>query len=218
MHACLESLIRNAVYIFNLQVTNNGISAKNEFHDHLAWKQSRYATWGKNNLCTQQHFSMIGSSTLALNQSFLQATRGLQKPKQMKRRHYNDQHVYVSYIEHGTPLVLSTTRGMGKAATILYKRLASFLSDKWDENYSHTMGWLWWRLTFALLRVLICIRGAQSSVNLPILNSPINLQIIAVLRCVNIIVYTTSFNLEIELNFIFTCTKYYSLYMFAHFN
>ena len=47
--------------------------------------------------------------------------------------------------------------------------LASFLSDKWDENYSHTStGWLRCRLSFALLRASI-IRGARSSMNGPIL-------------------------------------------------
>ena len=86
----------------------------------------------------------------------------------------------VREIEHGTftPLVLSTTGGMGKAATTFYERLASFLSDKRDENYSHTMGWLRCRLSFALLRSsIMCIRGARSSFNRPILDSPINLQL-----------------------------------------
>ena len=48
-------------------------------------------------------------------------------------------------------------------ATTFYKRLVSFLSDKWDENYSHTMGWLRCRLIFALLLAsIMCIRGAQA--------------------------------------------------------
>ena len=73
------------------------------------------------------------------HQSSLQAT--YKKHEQLKRRHYDQR---VREIEHGTftLLVLSTTGGMGKAATTFYKRLASFLSDKRDENYSQTMNWL----------------------------------------------------------------------------
>ena len=52
-------------------------------------------------------------------QSFLQAT--YKKHEQLKRRHYDQ---CVREIEHGTftPLVLSTTRGMGKAATAFYTK------------------------------------------------------------------------------------------------
>ena len=67
---------------------------------------------------------------------------------------------------------------MGKAATTFYKRLVSFLSDKRDENYSHTLGWLRCRLSFALLRAsIMCIRGAHSSMNRLILDSLIDLQV-----------------------------------------
>ena len=109
------------------------------------------------------------------HQSSLQAT--YKKHEQLKRRHYDQ---CVREIEHSTftPLVLSTTGGMGKAATTFYKRLASFLSDKRDKNYSHTMGWLRCRLSFALLQSsIMCIRGARSSSHRPILDSPINLQL-----------------------------------------
>ena len=124
------------------------------------------------------------------NHQSLQAT--YKTHTQLKRRQY-DQRV-LREIEHGslTPLVLSTTRGMEKAATIFYKRLASFLSDKRDENYSHTMGWLRCRLSFALLQAsIMCIRGARSSVNRPILDSPIDLKIADSPRCLklNLIVY-----------------------------
>ena len=50
-----------------------------------------------------------------------------------KRRSYDQR---IREVEHGTftPLVFSTTGGMGKAATVFYKRLASLLSDKLDED------------------------------------------------------------------------------------
>ena len=91
---------------------------------------------------SRKHFLMLGFSTPALNRTTsLPCKPPIKKHEQLKRRHYDQR---VREIEHSTftPLVLSTTRGMEKAATTFYKRLASFLSDKWDENYSHTMGWL----------------------------------------------------------------------------
>ena len=69
-------------------------------------------------------------------------------------------------IEHGsfTPLVFSTTGGMGKLAQTFYRRLASMLSEKRNTNYSVTLGWLRCQISFSLLRwVIICIRGAQSN-------------------------------------------------------
>ena len=32
-----------------------------------------------------------------------------------------------------TPLVFSASRGMGHEASVFYKRLASLLSDKWND-------------------------------------------------------------------------------------
>ena len=51
------------------------------------------------------------------------------KHEQEKRRHYDQR---VRDIEHAsfTPLVLSTTGGMGRAATTFYRRLASMLAEK----------------------------------------------------------------------------------------
>jgi hypothetical protein len=80
-----------------------------------------------------------------------------------KRRQYGQR---VSEIEHGsfTPLVFSLTGGMAKETTVFYKRLTSLLSEKWDQPYSVTMGWLRSILGFSLLRSSIqCIRGARSS-------------------------------------------------------
>ena len=62
-----------------------------------------------------------------------------------------------------TPIVLSSTGGMGSMATTTYKHLASLLTDKWGTSYSQTMGWLRC-LSFSLIRSSIqCIRGARSN-------------------------------------------------------
>ena len=69
-------------------------------------------------------------------------------------------------VERGsfTPLVFSSLGGMGKAATVMYRRLANLLSDKWNSSYSLIMGWLRCSLSFSLLRSsLMCLRGSRSS-------------------------------------------------------
>ena len=85
------------------------------------------------------------------------------KHENSKKRAYEQR---VREIEHGsfTPLVLSATGGLGNAATICYKKLASMIATKHDQPYSSTMSWLRCTLSFALLRSSIqCIRGSRSA-------------------------------------------------------
>eukprot|EP00731_Ephydatia_muelleri_P019008 Em0011g1048a len=60
--------------------------------------------------------------------------------ERQKQRSY-DQRVHE--IEHGsfTPLVFTTSGGMGKCASVTYKRLASLLSTKQEQNYGATIAW-----------------------------------------------------------------------------
>ena len=63
-----------------------------------------------------------------------------------------------------TPLVLTTTGGMGDEANIFFKRLASLLSDKRGEDYCKVVSWLRCRLSFCILRSTIrCIRGSRTA-------------------------------------------------------
>ena len=81
-----------------------------------------------------------------------------------KRRAYEER---IQEVERGsfTPLVFSSSGGMGKAATVTYKRLASLLSDKWN---SPVMGWLRCSLGFSLLRSsLMHLCGSRSSSGSP---------------------------------------------------
>ena len=81
-----------------------------------------------------------------------------------KKRSYDQR---IREVEHGsfTPLVLSCTGGMGRAAINTYKRLATLISTKRDDIYSNTMGWIRCRLSFSLLRAAIMsIRGARSTI------------------------------------------------------
>ena len=80
-----------------------------------------------------------------------------------KKRHYNQR---ITEVEQGSfsPLIFSSTGGMGQEATIFYKRLASMLSEKWDQHLSITMGWLRSILSFSLLHSAVQFnRGACST-------------------------------------------------------
>ena len=100
--------------------------------------------------------------------------------EQEKKRQYEQR---VREVENATftPLVFSTTGGMGRAATTFYRRLASLLSEKRGTFYSKTMDWVRCRLNFALLRAsIMSIRGARSSRFHPALEGiqePIDLQL-----------------------------------------
>ena len=85
--------------------------------------------------------------------------------EQAKKREYGER---VREVEHGvfTPLVLSTTGGLGREATTFYKRLADLISAKQQKPYSNdiVMCWLRCRLSFAILRsAIMCVRGSRSS-------------------------------------------------------
>ncbi|XP_064387176.1 uncharacterized protein LOC135335578 [Halichondria panicea] len=58
-----------------------------------------------------------------------------------KKRAYEQR---VREVEHGsfTPLVFSAAGGMGPAADIVYKKLASMLAEKQDKTYSTTLNWM----------------------------------------------------------------------------
>ena len=69
-------------------------------------------------------------------------------------------------VEYGsfTPLIFSCSGGMGPLATIVYKCLASLISEKSGQSYSMTLYWLRCRLSFSLLRSAVtCLRGSRSS-------------------------------------------------------
>ena len=90
-----------------------------------------------------------------------------QKHEKAKRRAYDQR---ITQIEQGSfsPLVFSTTGGMGRAAVTVYKRLAGMIAEKKGQDYSQTLRWLRCRLNFALLRSsIMCLRGARSKNNAP---------------------------------------------------
>ena len=83
--------------------------------------------------------------------------------ERLKRRSYEQR---VREIEHGTftPLIFSASGGLGKAAHLTYRRLASLLSAKWNEHYNTVIRWMRCRISFSLLRSAIsCLRSSRST-------------------------------------------------------
>ena len=76
-----------------------------------------------------------------------------------KKRDYNQR---VIQVEKGTftPLIFSTTGGMGPEATKYHKRVAQLISKKKKEEYADVLKHIRTRLRFSILRgVVIAIRG-----------------------------------------------------------
>ena len=79
-----------------------------------------------------------------------------------KKREYGDR---IREVESAsfTPLVFSTTGGMGREAITFYRRLAEKLSRRDATSYSGTLAWIRCTLSFSLLRAAqMCIRGSRS--------------------------------------------------------
>jgi len=78
-----------------------------------------------------------------------------------KKRSYNER---VIQIEKGTftPIVMSTSGGMGNEANRHHKRIATLISIKRKEEYSDVMNYIRTRLRFCLLKsTLMAVRGVR---------------------------------------------------------
>ena len=63
-----------------------------------------------------------------------------------------------------TPLVFTTSGGMGPRARAFYSRLAEVMAEKKKQPRSSVVAWMRCRLSFSLLRsALLCLRGTRSS-------------------------------------------------------
>ena len=85
--------------------------------------------------------------------------------KKQKKRAYNTR---ILELERGvfTPLVFSTSGGMGEEAKILFKRVVAKMANKTGQKYSKTITFIKKRLRFDLLKTTVialqCYRGKQS--------------------------------------------------------
>ena len=81
---------------------------------------------------------------------------------ELEKRHCYDERIRL--VEHGsfTPLTFTVGGGIGPAASIFYKRLASILSKRNSKPYSMVLNWMRCLLSFSLLRSsILCLRGAR---------------------------------------------------------
>ena len=92
-----------------------------------------------------------------------------QTPKQMYRNHENEKkRAYadrVLQVEQGTftPLVFTSTGGMGEECKRYHSRLAELIAAKKGEDYATTVSWIRSKVSFAILRsALICLRGSRT--------------------------------------------------------
>ena len=75
--------------------------------------------------------------------------------EQENKRSYEER---IREVEHGSfsPLIFSTSGRMGPIATVVYKRVATLISEKRDQPYSKILFWKRCKLSFSLLRSAIC--------------------------------------------------------------
>ena len=92
---------------------------------------------------------------------------------------YNER---VLLVERGsfTPLIFSTTGGMGPEATKYHKRIAELISVKRGETYSDVVNHIRTRIRFALLKsILVAVRGERGrgrrTIDVPISDLSLNL-------------------------------------------
>ena len=80
-----------------------------------------------------------------------------------KKRCYNDRVLEVEKATF-TPLVFSTSGGMGTEAAAFQKRMASLISQKRGNTYSDTVSFMRRRLRFCILKTtLVAIRGFRGN-------------------------------------------------------
>ena len=83
-----------------------------------------------------------------------------------------EQHHYlyderIREVERGTfsPLVFSSSSGMGPLATVVYKRITTLIFEKRGHPYCHVLYWLRSHLCFLLLRsAVMCLRDQDQAV------------------------------------------------------
>ena len=91
------------------------------------------------------------------------AVSSLYKRFEREKQRMYEQRVRDVEMSSFTPLVFSTFGGMGMAATIVFKRLASLIAAQRNRSYSTVMAWIRCSISFSLLRSAVtCLRGARS--------------------------------------------------------
>ena len=83
------------------------------------------------------------------------------KHEDSKKREYNDRIMHVEKASF-SPLVFSTTGGMGTECSRYHKRIAELIAKKSGDSYSDVVNHIRTRIRFALLKsTLIAVRGER---------------------------------------------------------
>ena len=108
-------------------------------------------------------FDIKGFSPLAASYSSSPLAQCYRQAELDKKRMCDER---IREVERGTfsPLVFSCTGGMGPIVTVVYKRLATLISEKWGDLYSQTLFWIRCKLSYSLLHsAVMCLRGSRST-------------------------------------------------------
>ena len=117
------------------------------------------------------HFLTYGYLTLShtpikINLSLLPSASTSRKKEELMTREYG--RLNTAIFHPFSPLVFTSSGGMGPTAKVVYKKLASMLAMKQNRPYSQTMDWLRCTLSFSLLRsAIMCLRGSRSRAGQP---------------------------------------------------
>ena len=121
--------------------------------------------WGRDR--SRAFFDIRVFSPFAQSHRNTSLSQCYKKNEQEKKRAY-DQRIREVEHESFSPLVFSTSGGMGPTANVVYKRIASMIAQKHDKTYSKTLHWMRCKLSYSLLRsAIMCLRGARSSLHQP---------------------------------------------------
>ena len=107
-------------------------------------------------------FDVNMTNTHSPSQIYITTESVLKKHDQEKKRNYNRR---IMNIEVGTftPLVFSTSGGMGNECSIFHKDIAERLAIKTGERYEKVISTIRCKLSFLTLKsVLMCVRGSRT--------------------------------------------------------
>ena len=130
--------------------------------------------WGRDRQCA--FFDVRVFSPFAQSHRNTPLAQCYRRNEMEKRRQYDER---VREIEHGSfsPLVFTTSGGMGTTATTVYKRIAAMVAEKHSKPYSRAMHWIRCRVSFSLLRsAIMCLRGSHVIIHRFIPKSVVNAQ------------------------------------------
>ena len=107
-------------------------------------------------------FDIRVTNTNADSARALSSSHIYRRHEQEKKRKYNDR---VMNIEQGTftPLVYSTSGGLGNECHTFYRQLANKIATKTNDKYEKVLTWIRCRLSFIVVKVaLLCLRGSRT--------------------------------------------------------